>query len=183
MTSVVSNWFGTNFIKLHPLLQKLHLRGGHLQGTIDLEFGTGFAGIIGRRLAPKIGLPLKSGAVDFEVCISHTADTLNWVRKFDNNHIMTSLFVPHGEYPTGYWSETTGNLSLELGVDIRDGGWYWVQRKVKLFGVPLPLMLFPSSHAYKRINDNLYEFSVAFTLPIIGKLVSYSGKLSAIENA
>ena len=183
MTSAASNWFGSSFKDLHPLLQNLHVNGGQLKGVIDLQFGTGLGGIIGRRLAPKIGLPVNSGVIDFEVNISHTVNKLSWVRKFDNNHVMTSLFVPHGKYPTGYWSETTGNLSLELGVVIRDGGWYWVQRKVRLFGMPLPLMLFPSSHAYKKIRDNHYEFSVTFTLPIIGKLVSYSGKLSAIENA
>lgn len=177
MNSAASDWFGDDFILLDPLLQKLHNQGGTLSGVIDLEYGSGLAGFIGRWLALKLGLPILSGKVDFEVNISHTDGVLIWNRQFCNQYKMSSIFVPHGHYPDGYWSETTGKLTLELGVDVRDGGWYWIQRKVKLMGIQLPLWLFPSSQAYKRIKKGMYEFSVTFSLPIIGKLLSYSGFL------
>ena len=92
---------------------------------------------------------------------------------------MVSVFVPHGHYPSGFWRETTGSLSLALGVLIKDGGWYWVVRKVRFMGIPLPLFLFPASKAYKRIHNGQYEFSVSFALPFLGTLVSYSGLLTA----
>ena len=142
-----------------------------------IEYGTGIAGVVGHRLAQKLGLPNGQGAHEFHVSISHTDSALHWSRRFDSAHDMVSVFVPHGSYPGGFWSETTGSLALILGVVVKDGGWYWVQRKVKLMGVPLPLFLFPSSNAYKRITDGKYEFSVSFELPIMGKLVSYSGLL------
>lgn len=177
MNSVVK-WFGESFSKLDPLLQDLHRNGGRLSGVVDIEFGRGLAGFIGRRLAVKLGLPTEQGAHRFEVVIAHKNGVLIWSRTFNAQTTMISYFVPQGVYPDGFWSETTGALALRLGVDIRDGGWYWVQRQVRFLGMPLPIKLFPESHAYKRINNGLYEFSVSFKFPILGKLVSYSGMLS-----
>ena len=177
MNNPVTEWFGSNFDELHPMLQELHRHGGELIGNVNLEFGTGLSGKIGRKLAVKLGLPSESGAHDFKVMISHKNGSLHWSRQFNLKHEMLSVFTPNGHYPTGYWAETTGKLSLILGVKIIDGGWHWEQRKIKFMGVPMPSWLFPSSHAYKRINDGMYEFSVTFNLPIIGKLLSYNGKL------
>ena len=179
MSTVAENWFGDKFKNLDPILQDLHRKGGVLSGLVDIQYGRGIARIIGKKLAPNLGLPLKEGKHVLKVTISHTSDSLVWSRMFGDNHEMVSVFSPQGKYPKGSWSEKTGKLSLELGVDIYKGGWYWVQRKIHLFGVPLPLFLFPNSKAYKRIEDGEYMFSVVFSLPIIGKLVSYSGILNS----
>lgn len=178
MKNPVENWFGEKFETLDPLLQDLHRHGGELSGTVKLEFGVGLGALIGRRLAQKLDLPLVAGTHKFDVSITHTDSALHWSRCFDSHHKMVSVFVPHGTYPTGSWSETTGSLALILGVEVKDGGWYWIQREVRFLGIPLPLFLFPSSKAYKRINQGKYEFSVTFALPFIGKLVSYEGLLT-----
>ncbi len=177
MNNPVIDWFGKSFAELHPMLQDLHRNGGELTGTVNLEFGSGISGVIGRKLAAKLGLPSNAGNHDFKVLITHKNGSLYWSRQFDLKHKMVSVFTPHGNYPTGYWSETTGKLSLILGVKIFEGGWHWVQRKIKFMGISMPLWLFPSSHAYKQIKNEMYEFSVTFKIPVIGKLLSYSGKL------
>lgn len=174
------HWFGKSFTELDPLLQTLHLNGGTLAGKVNLEFGTGIAGVMGRRLASKLGLPAVHGKFDFNVVISHQDGSLIWSRQFGGYHKMVSTFTPYGEYPAGFWSETTGSLSLILGVDIIDGGWFWVQRKTRFMGMTLPNRLLPAVHAYKRINNGLYEFSVAVTFPVVGKLIRYSGLLAPI---
>lgn len=179
----VMEWFGPSFQALDPLLQDLHRHGGKLSGEVDIEFGRGLAGMMGRRLAAKVGLPTVPGAYAFEVSITHVGGALRWSRKFNDCTEMVSLFVPHGVYPQGYWRETTGALALDLGVAIRDGGWYWIQRRISIFGVPLPLAWFPKSQAYKRINQGLYEFSVSFRFSLIGQLVRYSGNLTGKPNA
>jgi hypothetical protein len=150
-----------------------------LQGFVTIQYGNGLAKIIGQRLAIKLGIPKIAGEVDFKVEIKHSKDTLFWNRIFCDNLKMNSTFKPYGSYPNGYWQETTGMLSLELGVEIIDGGWHWVQKKVRFYGLPLPLWLLPKTHAYKKIVNGQYFFSVSFSLPIIGKLVSYSGSLEA----
>lgn len=179
MSTIVENWFGDEFANLDPLLQELHREGGVLSGRVDIRYGRGIARIIGKRLAPNIGLPIDEGQHKFKVTISHLSNSLVWSRLFDGGHEMVSIFSPRGKYPKGSWSEKTGKLYLELGVNIHEGGWYWVQRKVKFLGIPLPLFIFPASNAYKRIEHGKYIFSVVFSLPFIGRLVSYSGALDA----
>ncbi len=179
MTNAVVNWFGDSFSLLHPLLQRLHREGGELSGVITVEHGRGLAGFLGKRLAAKLGLPQFAGDIDFNVKITHSDDCLFWNRTFGHNRQMNSTFKPHGCYENGYWCEETGKLSLELGVEIMDGGWYWVQRKIRFCGFALPACLLPMSHAYKRVENECYLFSVSFSFPFLGQLLGYSGKLKA----
>ena len=83
MNNPVTEWFGASFDELHPMLQELHRHGGELTGTVNLEFGLGISGKIGRKLAVKLGLPSKSGVHDFKVVISHKERSLYWSRQFN----------------------------------------------------------------------------------------------------
>lgn len=177
----VTTWFGEHFAELHPLLQRLHREGGELIGEVELRHGQGLAGLLGRRLSAKLGLPSASRRCEMRVEIRHSASCLLWSRRFAGGQRMDSTFVPHGHYPAGHWLESTGKLSLELGVQIIDGGWYWQQRRMRLFGIPLPTWLQPRSEAYKCIEAEQYRFSVAFTLPWLGLLFGYSGHLQPGE--
>ena len=179
MQNVVTRWFGPEFSRLHPLLQRLHQHGGNLHGTVAVQYGQGLAGWIGRRLATKLGIPTKAGDYPFEVRISHSEHALHWDRLFNHSSPMSSVFTPSGHYPHGVWRETTGLLNLELGVDIREGGWHWVQKKVRLGWLPIPLWLVPGSSASKHVENDRYVFQVAFFLPLTGKLLSYGGHLEA----
>ena len=127
--NAVTKWFGKDFEKLDPLLQKLHRDGGELRGYVALGYGKGLGGLIGRWLAPKLGIPLISGDLEFKVTIDHSEDRLYWNRVFCNQLKMSSEFIPYGQYPDGYWKENTGSLEFELGVEIVNGGWHWVQRR------------------------------------------------------
>lgn len=181
MVNPVENWFGSGFDDLDPLIQNLHRNGGRLQGKVELQFGNGLAGIIGRRLAKKVGLPTAEGEKELEVEIKNENGSLFWSRQFDKENKMISIFTPTGNYPSGYWRENTGVIAMDLGVRVIEGGWYWQQRAIWFKSIRLPLWLFPSSHAYKKIVDGKYQFSVNFSLPVIGKLLSYSGKLNVLE--
>lgn len=174
----VVQWFGDKFSSLDPLLQNLHRYGGEISGLVAVEYGKGIGGFVGRRVGKILGLPNEPGVHEFSVSITHTDSALLWSRRFNANQKMVSVFVPHGRYPSGFWSESTGNIALTLGVFVNEGGWYWVQRKVRFKGLSLPLFLVPSTTAYKRINSGKYEFSVSLKLPLIGKLFSYSGLLT-----
>jgi hypothetical protein len=60
-----------------------------------------------------------------------------------------------------------------------DGGWYWRCRKVWLYGVRLPLALFPRSDAYKCVEGGRYRFQVTFMVPLLGRVLSYGGLLES----
>ena len=178
---VVRNWFEDDFTDLDPLLQKLHLSGGELSGDIDISYGKGISGLIGKRLAKKMKLP-NQGKHQLLVSISHSSKGLHWKRKFNDDSIVKSLFAPFGNNKNGYWIETTGPLKMKLTVDIVNGGWFWRCLKVSLFGLPIPLFLIPKSEAYKLIENGKYVFNVSFTYPLLGSLVSYRGILTAKYN-
>jgi len=177
--TAVSSWFGQDFTQLHPLLQQLHLDGGTLSGTVELDLAAGFAGWVGRRLAAKLGIPSESGSYPFEVHIEHRQGQLLWSRRFAHSHAMLSVFEPVGSHASGYWREVTGATELHLQVDIQDGGWHWRCVGMHLHGVPLPLWLAPRTRAYKEVEGGAYRFYVGFSLPLLGTVLSYSGLLQA----
>ncbi len=177
-SEIVSNWFGSDFSDLDPLLQKLHVVGGELSGGIDISYGVGLSGLIGKRLAKKMKLP-NQGSHKLVVSISHSKNGLHWNRRFNSNNVVESLFVPFGNNKSGCWVETTGPLKLKLTVDVIDGGWFWRCLRVSVFGFPIPLCFTPKSQAYKVVKSGKYIFSVSFSYPFLGNLVSYKGVLDA----
>ena len=178
-SELVKNWFGEQFNNLHPLLQKLHLEGGNLSGEIEIAYGRGLAGVIGRRLAKKMNLP-EAGTHHLLVSISHDDEVLHWGRCFNNQNIVESLFKPVGQIEEGHWVEATGPLTMHLTVDVKEGGWHWRTLKVSFLGVPVPSWLLPKTNAYKLIENGEYRFHVEFSLRVSGSLVSYQGLLEAV---
>lgn len=171
---LVQNWFGSEFGELHPLLQKLHSDGGKLVGDVEISYGKGLAGIIGGRLASKMKLP-HEGAHKLVVSISHDKHGLHWGRSFNDQAPVTSLFKPVGTIQEGHWIETTGPLTMQLTVDVIDGGWFWRCLTVSFQGLGIPRWLVPHTTAYKKIENEKYRFYVDFSLPVIGSLVCYQG--------
>jgi hypothetical protein len=144
MSTAVEALFGPAFGQLHPLLQALHRSGGTLRGRVDVRFGRGLAGVVGRRLARRLGLPPCDGPVPLIVDIHGTGTALHWDRRFGQASTFFSTFTPVGHHPTGRWVESLGLLRLDLGVSIVDGGWVWQPRGGgRLGGMPLPAWLLP----------------------------------------
>ncbi len=161
------------------MLQQVHLHGGELSGVVDVSIPKGIAGVFGRRIAKKLGIP-GGGQHSLQVSISHRADGMHWDRCFDNSSDMRSLFRPVGRLPEGYWIEETGPLQMRLTVDVKDGGWHWRCLEMRLFGLRLPLWLFPNSKAFKTIEQGRYKFYVGFSIPWLGTVLSYGGTLSLV---
>ena len=177
MSATVEKWFGSGFAELHPQLQRLHREGGTLAGAVDVSFGQGLAGVVGRRLASRMGVPTTAGAHHLRVDIHSQDGILHWGRTFDGANSFNSEFQPHGSHPSGYWLEQSGSLTLTLGVEVRNGGWHWLHRRTTLFGMPIPRALLPTTIASKEIVGDLYRFSVEVRATVLGKLLGYSGTL------
>jgi len=102
---------------------------------------------------------------------------LYWSRCFDQQDTVLSIFRAFGNYPAGYWLEKTGPIQLKPTVDIVDSAWHWRVLGVRVFGLPIPLLLFPHSRACKKIINENYQFHVSFSMPWIGQLLCYEGRL------
>ena len=175
---LVAQWFGAGFARLHPQLQALHQNGACLRGPVRLTYGHGLAGIAGRMLARRLGIPPRAGAATLEVNITSDAAGLHWSRRFDGGPTFDSIFQPVGRYPDGHWIERSGPLELRLQVAIIDGAWHWQQRQLRLAGVVLPRWLMPRTVAAKQVIDGNYVFSVDIRFPLLGSVLAYRGELS-----
>jgi len=178
---IVKNWFDQSFSSLAPELQELHLNGGALYGEVEVIEGNALAGLIGRRVAKKLGIPT-AGTNTLRVNISHDEQYLHWDRQFNETTLMQSRFQPIGTIENGHWVEKSGSLELVLTVEVIDHGWHWRCIQYKYRGIPIPLWLFPSMRAYKNIENGGYRFYVGFSLPLVGLLFSYSGVLNVIKS-
>ena len=179
--TAVSRWFGAAFRQLHPQLQALHRRGGSLHGPLAIRFGRGLAGIVGRRLARRLGMPTDGAAHRLHVSIQHADGLLHWDRRFDDGARFVSTFHPYGCWPDGGWIEQTGAVALRLQVDVVDGGWQWRCIGAQLGRWPVPLWLLPRTHAGKRIESGNYRFDVSIALPLLGDVLGYGGLLRAAD--
>lgn len=182
--NAATHWFGPAFERLHPLLQALHRDGGALAGEIDLRTGTGPAGVLGRRLARRLGIPTDRARRGFRVDIVHEPERMLWLRRFDDGSELRSVFQPVGQFPDGHWLEATGPVRMRLGVDLDGGGWRWRLLGLSARGLPLPRFLFPRTDAYKRIEridgEERYRFAVSFSWFPFGELLRYEGALHAV---
>jgi hypothetical protein len=175
--SAAAAWFGGQFHLLDPLLQDLHRHGGRLHGVVKIEYGTGLAGWIGRRLCHRLGLAAAQSESSLQLCIEHNADGMRWERRFGSGDRVVSLFRPVGKLPDGYWIEQTGAATLKLTVDVIDGGWHWRCLQADLRGVRLPSWFYRETRAGKWIAGGKYCFRVCVALPLLGMLFSYGGAL------
>ena len=179
--TLVAEWFGSSFARLHPLLQQLHsVPAARVEGTVVMRFGTGLAGVLGRRLARRLGMPDVAGPQPLVVDVGHDATKMTWQRRFGDGHALLSVFRPVGHFPDGHWLEDTGRIALTLQVDIVGDGWDWRLVGARLRGKPLPLWLLPRFSAYKRIEAGRYRFHVGFALPGLGELMAYEGLLNPL---
>jgi hypothetical protein len=176
--TLVGDWFGPAFARLHPLLRQLHSRPeARVGGTVAMRFGTGLAGVLGRRLARRLGMPDVAGPQHLIVDVGHDATRMRWQRRFGDGHALLSVFAPVGHFPDGHWIEDTGRIALALQVDINGDGWDWRLVGARLRGMSLPLWLLPRFSAYKRVEAGRYRFHVGFALPGLGELMAYEGLL------
>jgi len=178
VSRLVEEWFGASFAQLHPKLQALHRKGGELEGEVGISFARGAAGLLGRRLAKGLGVPVTPGTHRLRVHIHSDAQLLHWDRCFDDSQWFRSNFRPVGHYPQGEWIESIGKIEQHLGVDIEKGAWLWRQRGLLAFGMNIPAWLQPQVEAGKGIAGDRYRFAVRVSLPALGKVLEYQGDLS-----
>jgi hypothetical protein len=178
--SSAERWFGDAFAHLHPLIQALHRSGGEIGGTISIETGTGLAGLVGQRLARRLGMPPR-GTASLHVHVIHGDGEMRWVRTVNGAGRFTSCFQPVGRFPDGYWREASWPVELRLGVTIANGGWRWQQREIRVAGLRLPAWLAPRAVPFKEIRDGRYYFRVEIALPWLGTVLTYGGLLDAVR--
>ena len=143
------------------------------RGVATVERGKGIvAAVIGRLF----GFPATGAGIPLTVTFTATANCEQWHRSFAGKTLYSTQELGRGHYD-GLLIERFGPFAFSMTVPVRDrrlnleikGGW--------CLGVPLPSHLLPRIEAFEHDADGRFNFHVALALPVIGRLVRYTGWL------
>lgn len=170
--SVLAIHMGEAFNKLSPLLQKTHIGNNQLKGTVNVCRGNWIAHIV----CNAFHFPKEGENVPLQVDCSHTPDSMIWVRDF-NGLKMKSHFQRKGEYLI----EHLGPLAMSFKAVEEHAQLHYAFIHTRCFGIPVPKFLSPQVVAFETENNGQYEFNVEVRLFLIGKVLSYGGRLAVTE--
>jgi hypothetical protein len=156
------------FVKLPDVVQRAHRGTIRLSGTAKVERGRGLGGLI----AMIMRLPKSNQKADLVVTAWHFADQMVWSRSFDGR-VFESIFKKDDDFLV----EQMGPLSLYLQPMCEGGRLVYRLIATQIGPIALPRVLAPSMTAWESEKDGKYAFEVSVSLPLLGRLVRYSGAL------
>lgn len=123
--------------------------------------------------------PTDSIALAFEVDAHATGET--WLRRFGDRAMRSEL----GRSPriANALEERLGPVRLTFAYEISDDRLHWLLRELRVFGVALPLGWFRELRASCGDEQGRYAFDIDVRLPLVGRLIGYSGWLEPIDDA
>jgi hypothetical protein len=171
MTSLYESVLGDRYQALPPILRRFHARdGASARGRLRVERGRG---PIARLAGWIMSFPPPSEGVEVELRVAVEGGREIWTRHFAGRPMVTRQWrdgacLVEAAGPSRTW------FDLESEVD----GMRFVQKRCTILGIPLPRMLAPHVHARARSRDDEgWEVEVRITLPVVGLLVEYAGRL------
>lgn len=144
-----------------------------LQGLADVEGGANAAG---RAIARLFGFPSAARAVPLSVVIEQEEDgSEGWSRVYPGQAMRSRLTAPDAagasvEEHFGWLRFTLALKAVPDGIDIRIAG-------ARLGQLPLPRFAWPRIIASERAERTRHRFDVEVGLPMVGRLVRYTGWL------
>ena len=156
------------FVKLPDVVQRAHRGTIRLSGTARVERGRGLGGLI----ALLMRLPKSNPKAELVVVAWHFVDQMIWSRTFDGR-TFESTFRKEDDFLV----EQMGPLSLFLQPMAEGGRLVYRLVATHIGPIALPRMLAPSMTAWEGEKDGKYAFEVSVGLPLLGRLIRYSGEL------
>lgn len=156
------------FAKLPDIVQKAHHGTIRLSGTAKVEHGRGLGGFV----AALMRLPKSNPKAELVVTAWHFPDQIVWSRSFDGKEF-ESTFTRDGDFLV----ERVGPFSLYLQPMCEGGRLVYRLIATQIGPVPLPRFLAPSMTAWESEKDGQYQFEVTVGLPLLGRVIRYSGSL------
>jgi hypothetical protein len=148
-------------------------------GDASVERGQGLAS---RLVGSLFGFPPATNAVTVEVTKQKTAKGEQWIRRFGDRSFVSHLSLRHDDAP-GMLRERFGPLSFALRLRAENGKVHWPVEKWTALGVPMPLWLMPKSETVEFVDgDGRFNFDVAITVPLVGRVVRYRGWLKPVND-
>jgi hypothetical protein len=159
---------GPSFAELPEVVQRAHRGTVRLSGAVTVERGGG----LGALIAMALRLPRSSRNAELVVVAWHFDDQMIWSRTFDGR-TFESTFRREGDFLV----ERRGPVALLLAPKAEGGRLVYRLAAARLGPVALPRALCPTLDAWEGERDGTYVFDVAVALPLIGRVIRYSGSL------
>ena len=174
--SMYEQVMGNSFAQLPVAVQRFHRLSGHkvLNGWVDTQAPST---AVGKLLALCLGTPMRatSGAIRFELDAAPDEET--WTRHFPSKKT-TSQLCRSG----GFVVEHLGAARLTFGLYVVEGRLAMQLKKLYFLGVPCPGWLLPRIVAEESGHGDQLHFTVSASLPVVGRVASYSGHLVVSDN-
>lgn len=161
---------GDRMAALPPACRALHAGFGAFEGRITVTPAD--AGAL-RLLARAMGLPRAARDVPFRLVTEADGQGARWTREIGSTRMVSRLDATKD----GLLAERLGLIRVDTRLVPEAGGLRLAAEQVMMLGVPLPRALWPRVAAREWQEAGLYRFDVSIALPLLGRLVSYTGHL------
>jgi hypothetical protein len=164
---------GGAYEKIPPPTRRLHR--GRPAVIADGEVRvTGAAGAVGAAFARVFGFPPQAEQVPVRVIIESVEGRERWTRFFGDRP-MRSVMRAVGE---NLIEERFGPVAVIMRLEARVDGLDMLPQSARIGPLPLPRFLRPRIRAEERVDElGRHRFDVEIGLPVIGRLVAYTGYL------
>jgi len=166
---------GDAFRALPPTLQALHKAQSETvwRGEADVVRGKR---LMARMVATLFGLPSEADKIPVSVRFMPHGNGERWQRAFGDQRFESFLNVGTGR-DTYLVTEKFGMMTISLALVFKDEKLYFVPRRWKILGLPLPHFLLPEGTSFEEEREGIFHFDVKFKAPIVGLIAAYRGWL------
>lgn len=179
LTPVFQSALGPSFDNLPPTVQDLHRVLAHRRwsGTGRVDRGRGPLVAL---VCALMRFPRATPETPVTVTMERRGETETWVRSFGSSRFRSHLRAA-GTPGDGVVTERFGALTFRIGLKVVDGALTYPVLSGRCGPIPIPKILLPRSETVEAGDGDAMTFDVAVSLPIIGRIVRYRGRLTSDE--
>ncbi|MEL6586665.1 MAG: DUF4166 domain-containing protein [Pseudomonadota bacterium] len=177
-TAVFAAALGDGFHDLPRPVRDLHAVLAHRRwsGTARVDRGKGR---LARVICALVGFPPASDAVPVEITMERRGTTECWMRDFGGRRFRSHLSLD-GPAGSGRVRERFGALSFGIALQVSDDTLSYPVVNGRVLGLPMPRWLLPVSETFERADGGSATFDVGISLPFVGLLVRYRGRIESV---
>ncbi|MEQ1943049.1 DUF4166 domain-containing protein [Mesorhizobium sp. VNQ89] len=166
---------GTAFSALPPRLQQLHdsTEPRQWRGFAEVRRGRGPLAALA---AAFVGFPKAAARVPVTVAFTPENDAERWTRTFDGKSFSSLQWAGTGRNEH-LLMERFGIATFALALVVQEGRLFLVPRRWSVLGIPMPRFLLPGGSTFEAEEDGQFCFNVEISMPLIGLIVAYKGRL------
>ncbi len=134
---------------------------------------------LARAIATAFGFPRAAEDVPVRVTFERASGVEVWRRDFDGRALVSTQYEGDGR-EARLLCERFGPFVFAMALVVEPGKLRFVVRRWRFLGMPLPAVLAPRGDAFEAEIDGVFHFHVEIVLPLLGRVVAYSGDLRPV---